>query len=167
MHLSLRSLSSSVALSCGLAHRAHGHRQSVVMLARAYGLQAIDVVNIRFRDEEGLVAESREGAGFGFTGKQVIHPNQVSPVQKAFSPSEEQVQWAVDIYLANQQNSDLGLGAFSFSGQMIDAPTLKQALNVIEEARACGTFDECRLEVELPPPEESSPNVTANPSESK
>ena len=49
-------------------------RQTVVTAARAHRLQAIDAVYIDFRDTEGLRRQSEEGAGWGFTGKQVSFP---------------------------------------------------------------------------------------------
>ena len=50
----------------------------VVTAAKAHKLQAIDAVYIDYKDMEGLRRQSEEGAGWGFTGKQVIHPDQVS-----------------------------------------------------------------------------------------
>jgi citrate lyase subunit beta-like protein len=52
-------------------------RQSIVAHAKAFDMQAIDIVNIRFKDTGALEDEAREGYMMGFTGKQVIHPNQV------------------------------------------------------------------------------------------
>ena len=43
-------------------------RQKIIVVAKAFGLQAIDLVYIDFRDEEGLLRQSREGATMGFTG---------------------------------------------------------------------------------------------------
>jgi len=40
----------------------------VVVHAKAYGLQAIDMVYINFKDPEGLQAQAEEGARFGYTG---------------------------------------------------------------------------------------------------
>lgn len=33
----------------------------------------------------------------GFTGKQVIHPGQISVVQDAFLPNQKQVEWATGL----------------------------------------------------------------------
>lgn len=43
-------------------------RQKIIVTAKAFGLQAIDLVYIDFRDGEGLLRQSREGAAMGFTG---------------------------------------------------------------------------------------------------
>ena len=68
--------------------------------ARAYGLDAIDIVNIHFKQPDVLEAEAREGAAMGFTGKQIIHPGQVDIVQQMFSPSSEQLDEAMAILTA-------------------------------------------------------------------
>ena len=52
-------------------------RSAVVTACAANDLQAIDMVYIDFRDLEGLRVEAEQGAGLGFSGKQIIHPNQV------------------------------------------------------------------------------------------
>ncbi len=49
----------------------------MVAHARAYGLQAIDIVNINFKNTAQLSAEARTGYLMGFSGKQIIHPAQV------------------------------------------------------------------------------------------
>ncbi|XP_043547231.1 citramalyl-CoA lyase, mitochondrial isoform X4 [Chiloscyllium plagiosum] len=106
-------------------------RQKVVVTAKAFGLQAIDLVYIDYKDDEGLCKQSREGALMGFTGKQVIHPRQIPIVQEAFSPSPERVKWARELIEAFEEYQKLGKGAFTFHGSMIDMPSLKQAQNII------------------------------------
>ncbi|XP_077472646.1 citramalyl-CoA lyase, mitochondrial [Stigmatopora argus] len=106
-------------------------RQKVVTTAKAFGLQAIDLVYIDYKDVEGLRRQAREGALMGFTGKQVIHPGQVRAVQEEFSPSQQRVQWAQELIAAFQQHQQDGKGAFTFKGSMIDMPSLKQAQNIV------------------------------------
>ncbi|XP_066267033.1 citramalyl-CoA lyase, mitochondrial-like [Branchiostoma lanceolatum] len=111
-------------------------RQKVVVTAKAFGLQAIDLVSIDFKDTESLRRQSEEGAKMGFTGKQVIHPLQVPIVQQAFSPSPERVVWARGLIQAFQQHQQEGKGAFVYEGKMIDKPSLLQAQNVVQLAEA-------------------------------
>ncbi|TWW81121.1 Citramalyl-CoA lyase, mitochondrial [Takifugu flavidus] len=106
-------------------------RQKVVVTSKAFGLQAIDLVYIDYKDVEGLRKQAREGALMGFTGKQVIHPGQVQAVQEEFSPSPERVQWAKELISAFEQHQNEGKGAFTFRGSMIDMPSVKQAQNII------------------------------------
>jgi len=113
-------------------------RSVVVTACAANDLQAIDMVYIDFRDVEGLRLEAEQGAGLGFSGKQIIHPNQVAPVQEAFTPSDEAIEYAqrlVDAFSASQKE---GRGAFALDGKMIDMPLLKNAQKVLERAKAAG-----------------------------
>jgi len=113
-------------------------RQAVVTTCAAYEIQAIDIVYIDFRNTEGLRREAQQGADWGFVGKQIIHPNQVAPVQEAFTPSDEAIAYArrvVETFEASQQE---GVGAYALDGKMIDMPLLKSAQNVLERARAAG-----------------------------
>ncbi|XP_076786654.1 citramalyl-CoA lyase, mitochondrial isoform X3 [Arvicanthis niloticus] len=83
-------------------------RQKIVVTAKAFGLQAIDLVYIDFRDEDGLLRQSREAAAMGFTGKQVIHPNQIAVVQEQFTPTPEKIQWAEELIAAFKEHQQLG-----------------------------------------------------------
>uniref|UniRef100_A0A8D0GJR5 Citramalyl-CoA lyase, mitochondrial n=1 Tax=Sphenodon punctatus TaxID=8508 RepID=A0A8D0GJR5_SPHPU len=111
-------------------------RQKIIATAKAFGLQAIDLVYIDFQDEDGLRKQSREGALMGFTGKQVIHPNQIAVVQEQFSPSPEKIKWAQELISAFEEHQRLGKGAFTFHGRMVDMPLLKQARNTVTLATA-------------------------------
>ncbi|XP_061548127.1 citramalyl-CoA lyase, mitochondrial [Phycodurus eques] len=106
-------------------------RQKVVTTAKAFGLQAIDLVYIDYKDEGGLRRQAREGALMGFTGKQIIHPGQVGAVQQEFSPTRQRVRWAQELIAAFEQHQKEGKGAFTFHGSMIDMPSLKQAQNIV------------------------------------
>lgn len=113
-------------------------RSLVVMHARARGLQAIDMVTIDYRDLERVRREALFGAQLGYTGKQVIHPAQVGPVQDAFTPDEAAIQRAREILALFEEHQRLGRGAFGLQGQMIDLPLARAAQNVLERARAAG-----------------------------
>ena len=113
-------------------------RQATVTACAAYDLQAIDIVFIDFKDPEGLRAEAEQGAGFGFSGKQIIHPNQVSAVQEAFTPSADAIAYAKRIVESFESSQKEGRGAYALDGKMIDMPLLKNAQKVLERAKAGG-----------------------------
>jgi citrate lyase beta subunit len=113
-------------------------RSAVVTHAAAFGLQAIDMVYIDYQDTEGLVRESAEAAHMGYAGKQVIHPNQVGPVQGAFTPDDAAIRHALRVMNAMQEHQEAGKGAFSLDGKMIDMPLVKAAERVLARARAAG-----------------------------
>ncbi len=113
-------------------------RSALVAACAAYGLQAIDMVSIDFKDLEALRREARFGAQLGYTGKQIIHPNQVAPVQEAFTPDEVAIASARQLVEAFQANQAKGSGAFGLDGRMIDMPLVKAAKGVLERAAAAG-----------------------------
>ena len=113
-------------------------RSAVVTHAAAFRLQAIDMVYIDFHDLEGLRREAEQGAQMGFSGKQIIHPNQVAPVHQAFTPTDEAIDHALRLVEAFAVFQSSWQGAFAVDGKMIDAPIIKAAENVLSRARAAG-----------------------------
>jgi len=111
-------------------------RQAVVTACAANDLQAIDIVFIDFKDPDGLRLEAEEGARFGFSGKQIIHPNQVEAAQEAFTPSNEAIEYAKRIVESFESSQKEGKGAYALDGKMIDMPLLKNAQKVLERAKA-------------------------------
>ena len=113
-------------------------RSAVVAACAANDLQAIDMVYIDFRDIEGLRVEAQQGAALGFSGKQIIHPNQVIPVQEAFTPSDEEIAYAQRVVETFMTSQKAGKGAYALDGKMIDMPLLKNAQKVLDRAKAAG-----------------------------
>ena len=113
-------------------------RESVLTAAAAFGLQAIDMVAIDFKDLEALRREAEFGAGLGFTGKQIIHPAQVEPVQSAFTPGTGAIAHARRVVEGFEASKKENRGAFALDGKMIDMPLVKNAEKVLERARAAG-----------------------------
>ena len=97
--------------------------------ARAIDVQPVGVVYVDFRDLEGLEAECLRDRRAGFFGKIAIHPAQSEVINRAFTPSEEEVahaQRVIDVFAQNP-----GLGTVGLDGKMLDMPHLKQARNVM------------------------------------
>jgi citrate lyase beta subunit len=113
-------------------------RQAVVVACVANDLQAIDIVTIDYKDMEALKIESEFGARLGYSGKQIIHPVQVQPVQTAFTPNNQAIAYAKRIVETFEASQKEGKGAYSLDGKMIDMPLLKNAQKVLERAKAAG-----------------------------
>lgn len=111
-------------------------RQAVIVACTAFDLQPLDIVTIDYKDLEALKLESEFGARLGFSGKQVIHPNQVPVVQAAFTPSAEAIAYAKRIVETFEASQKEGKGAYSLDGKMIDMPLLKNAQKVLARAKA-------------------------------
>jgi citrate lyase beta subunit len=113
-------------------------RSAVVIAAAAYGLQAIDMVSIDFKNLEALRQEAVFGASLGYSGKQAIHPNQVGPVQAAFIPDEASILQAQHLVQAFADHQAQGSGAFALDGKLVDRPLIRAAENLLARARAAG-----------------------------
>ena len=109
----------------------------LVTAAKAYGLQAIDMVHIQFRDLEGLAEECERGQEIGFTGKQAIHPNQVATIHETFSPSTKDVNFAVRVVDAYVATTARGKGVCVADG-IADAPVYKWAVKILKRAEMAG-----------------------------
>lgn len=104
--------------------------------AHAAGVAPIDTVHTAIEDREGLIAEARNAAADGFTGKMAIHPAQVDPINAAFTPTPQQIEHAQAIVAAFADESDAGV--LSVDGQMVDRPHLIAAQNLLKRAQAAG-----------------------------
>lgn len=116
-------------------------RSAVVTACAAFGLQAIDLLYLDFRDGQGLRAEAARGAELGYAGMQVIHPNQVPIVQEVFTPTEQAIISAKRIVDAARENLAEGHGAFALDNKMVDMPIIKAAERVLTRARAAGKLE--------------------------
>ena len=99
--------------------------------AAAYGLHAFDMGFTDVHDAAGLEAESRFARQLGFTGKTCIHPNQTPVVNRAFSPTPEEIDRAQRLVQAFEEQQAAGAGAFTFEGKMVDMPMLVAARKVL------------------------------------
>lgn len=113
-------------------------RGAVVLHAKAYGLQAIDTVYVALQDLDGLVTQTEQALYMGYTGKLAIHPRQVDPIQRVFTPSPEEIQQAKRLIDAHTTHQEAGTGAFQLDGKMVDMPIVRAAETVLARALAAG-----------------------------
>jgi citrate lyase subunit beta/citryl-CoA lyase len=116
-------------------HRFHYAMQLIVVAARAAGLRALDGPVADYGDEEGLRRSCRISRSLGFDGKWCIHPAQIEIVNEAFSPTDEEVQWARKVVAAYEEANAAGSGSVSVDGQMVDAASIRMAQNTLDLAR--------------------------------
>lgn len=86
-----------------------------------------------FRDLEGLEAEALEGLRTGYSAKAAIHPDQIDPINRAFTPSPQAQEWAQRVIAAFEAIP--GAGVVAIEGKMIDMPHYKAALRVIARGK--------------------------------
>jgi citrate lyase subunit beta/citryl-CoA lyase len=116
-------------------------REHVVLAASAAGVDAIDTVYTDLGDTEGLREETEFGIQLGYDGKMAIHPAQVAPINEAFTPDADRIEWAEAVLEARDAAAAEARGVFSVDGEMIDAPLVAQAERIVERAEAASLHD--------------------------
>jgi len=96
----------------------------ISVAAHAHGLQAIDGPYADLADLDGLRRAAEAALGHGFDGKWVVHPDQIAPVNEAFTPSEAELERARRILAADD-------GASRLDGDMVDVATKRLAAAVL------------------------------------
>ena len=111
-------------------------RSQMLLAAKAAGVEAIDTLHADFRDAAGLARTSAEAVREGFSGRQAIHPDQVGPINAAFTPSADDIAHAQAVVAAFAAQPDAGVAALD--GKMIDRPHLVQAERLLARAGMAG-----------------------------
>lgn len=132
----------SAALGGGPARDETGQLRPVYVTVRSWcllgaaagAIGAVDAVFTDLGDRAGLRREAEEASVMGFVGKITIHPDQIEIVNEAFTPSAEDVAGATALLEAFEANRAAGRFAFSFEGQMVDAPHLVRARRLLRRA---------------------------------
>jgi len=100
-------------------------RSLCLMGAVAAGVAPIETIHGDFRDLDGLAKVAADARRAGFRGMLAIHPDQVAVINRAFSPSDAEIEHAervVALFAANP-----GAGTIGMDGAMLDMPHLKRA----------------------------------------
>jgi citrate lyase subunit beta/citryl-CoA lyase len=111
-------------------------QETVLVAARAAGLQAIDGPYLDIRDDAGLQMRAEHVRSLGFDGKWAVHPNQLTAINTVFTPTAEEVARAQAVLGA--LDAARGVGALALDGEMIDEASRKRAAQVVARARAAG-----------------------------
>jgi citrate lyase subunit beta/citryl-CoA lyase len=116
-------------------HRWHAVMHTIVAAARAHGLRAMDGPFAAFQNTPGLDVSARIARALGFDGKQCIHPAQLDPVNRIFSPTAEEIGHAERVVHAYELAAANGRGAVTLDGRMIDAANIRMAKVVLEKKK--------------------------------
>jgi len=108
------------------AHLLHA-RSAVVVAAAAAGKAAIDGIWADLADEGGLTRDALTARRLGFSGKSLIHPGQIAPVNQIFSPSADEVEHAKRVIAAFDEGTKHGDGAVALDGTLLDPPIVERA----------------------------------------
>ncbi len=108
-------------------------RSALVVAAASAHIQAVDGVWVDLKDSEGLLGFARQSRRLGFSGMSLIHPSQIDPINSAFSPTPEEVDYAQQVVKAFEEAQARGDGSISFGGQLIDRPIVERARRTLEQ----------------------------------
>lgn len=106
-------------------------RAQMVLAARAAGALAIDTIYTDLTDPDGLMTEACQARQLGYSGKLIIHPTQIEPVHRAFTPTQEEIAHAHRILEEFEAAQVRGDGVIALDGQMVDAPVVERARELL------------------------------------
>jgi len=95
----------------------------------------VDGAFMQLADEAALECESRLARAHGFNGKVAVHPDQVKPINRVFSPTDAEVERAQKLIDAFRAAESQGRGAIQFQGMMVDYANVRWAEQILSAAR--------------------------------
>ncbi len=113
-------------------------RETIVVAARAAGIDALDTVFSNLNDMEAFRNEVELIKRMGFDGKSIINPRQIEIINEVFAPKEKDIEKARTILAAIKEASEKGSGVIAVNGKMVDRPVVIRAQRTIDLAIASG-----------------------------
>lgn len=107
-------------------------RAKIPVDARAAGVAAIDAIWQNIKDPTGFEDDCRAGKSLGYSGKSIIHPDQIETVHRLFYPTPYEIMWARRVCQAYLESVKGGTGATTVDGRMIDEVHFKQAKTLLD-----------------------------------
>ena len=108
-------------------------RNAIVNAARATGVLPIDTVHIKVHDLEDLEKNLILAKNLGFEGMLVLNPKELPLVNQYFSPSEDEVAWAMEMVQLSEEAVREGKGVAVKDGKFIGPPMLKMANTILSK----------------------------------
>ncbi|XQW83443.1 HpcH/HpaI aldolase/citrate lyase family protein [Thalassotalea piscium] len=109
-------------------------RSQLVLAAAKAKVDLIDVPYVNIKDERGLVEETQKVKALGYTAKAAIHPCQISAIHQAFTPSQQQIDYANAVMEA--VNGQENAGVVVVGGRMVDRPIILASKRILQLANA-------------------------------
>ena len=117
----------------------HWALETILLAARAAGLQAIDGPYLVIDDLDGFREMAVRARALGYDGKWALHPSQIEILNDVFTPTQDEYDKAEAILEAYERAADLDRrGAVMFGTEMIDEASRKMATQLVERGRAAG-----------------------------
>ncbi|MEM9208264.1 MAG: CoA ester lyase [Pseudomonadota bacterium] len=104
--------------------------------AAAADLPAVETVFTDIRDTAGAGRCATEARRDGFSGMLAIHPDQIDPINAAFTPTDTEISAATEIVA--RFDASPSAGVLQIEGRMIDRPHYLQARRLLGLAERAG-----------------------------
>ena len=111
-------------------------RSSLVVAAASARIASIDGVFPDLDDPEGLAADILQARRLGFSAKSTFNPRQLDDINRAFSPSPDEVDYASKVVAAFSDAQSRGEGSVAVGGQLVDLPIVMRAKRLLEASEA-------------------------------
>ena len=108
-------------------------RAMIAMGAKANNVVPIDTVHIKVHDLEDLERSLIIGRNLGFEGMLVLNPKELPLVHKYYSPTEEEVKWAMEMLRLSEEAVALGKGVAVKDNKFIGPPMVKMAKSILRK----------------------------------
>ena len=120
----------------------------LVTICKAVGIEATGLVGsiAGFRDLATFEAAAERARQLGCEGAGCIHPDQVTVLNRVFTPDPEKAEYARRVVEAFEEGVRKGTASVSLDGKMVDVPVYKRALVILERARAVAATERRKTE---------------------
>lgn len=108
-------------------------RAMIAMGAKANKVVPIDTVHIKVHDLEDLEKNLILSRKLGFEGMLVLNPKELPLVHQYYSPSVEQVQWAIEMLELSEEAVKQGKGVAMKDNKFIGPPMVKMAKDILKK----------------------------------
>jgi citrate lyase subunit beta/citryl-CoA lyase len=107
-------------------------RAKIPIDAKAAGIASIDAIWQDIKDNKGFEKDCKAGKSLGYSGKSLIHPDQIKITHESFYPTKSEIQWAEKVCTAYLKSVKNGKGATTIDGRMIDEVHFKHAEKILK-----------------------------------
>ena len=107
-------------------------RRKIPVDGHAAGVAVIDAIWQDLKDPKGLEQDCKIGKSLGYSGKSIIHPDQIPVVHRLFHPNKNEIMWAEKVCKTYLESTKKGKGATTVDGKMIDEVHFKQAKALLD-----------------------------------
>lgn len=112
--------------------------QRTVMAARAAGKMPLGGLWQDVHDLAGLESYARRNRAHGFMGEMILHPSNVAVVNRAYTPTPEEIRYFKGMIETYETAAAQGIGAVIYDGDHIDLAHVQTARAVVALAEAAG-----------------------------